>query len=98
VGGVSAPTGGLLAFSTPRDPAQLAAFISLRILQPETEFWRRGLQAALAYHGDHADLRVPYGHRTPDGFPSACGSPASARPTPAASSTPNASSNSTSSA
>ncbi|MFG2306564.1 Helicase associated domain protein [Actinacidiphila glaucinigra] len=69
VGGVSALAGGLLSFSAPRDPAQLAAFISLRVLQPETEFWRRGLQAALAYHGDHQDLRVPYGHRTPDGFP-----------------------------
>lgn len=69
VKGVSAPAGGLLSFSTPRDPAQLAAFISLRVLKPETEFWRRGLQAALAYHGDHGDLRVPYGHRTPDGFP-----------------------------
>ncbi|MFJ4851439.1 Helicase associated domain protein [Streptomyces sp. NPDC088733] len=69
VGGVSAPAGGLLAFSAPRNPAQLAAFISLRVLQPETEFWRRGLQAALAYHGDYHDLRVPYGHRTPDGFP-----------------------------
>ncbi|WP_405763813.1 Helicase associated domain protein [Actinacidiphila glaucinigra] len=69
VGAVSAPAGGLLSFSTPRDPAQLAAFISLRVLKPETEFWRRGLQAALAYHGDHQELRVPYGHRTPDGFP-----------------------------
>ncbi|MEU6347605.1 Helicase associated domain protein [Streptomyces sp. NPDC046977] len=69
VGGVSSPAGGLLAFSAPRDPAQLAAFISLRVLQPETEFWRRGLQAALTYHGDHQDLHVPYGHRTSDGFP-----------------------------
>ena len=32
VGGVSAPASGLLSFSAPRDPAQLAAFISLRVL------------------------------------------------------------------
>lgn len=42
LGGVSAPASGLLSFSAPRDPAQLAAFISLRVLQPESEFWRRG--------------------------------------------------------
>ncbi|MCX4826855.1 Helicase associated domain protein [Streptomyces sp. NBC_01142] len=68
-GAVSGPAQGLLTFSTPRDPAALAAFISLRVLKPETQFWRRGLQAALAYRGDHGDLRVPYGHRSPDGFP-----------------------------
>ncbi|MFI5756824.1 Helicase associated domain protein [Streptomyces sp. NPDC051569] len=68
-GGVSGPAQELLTFSTPRDPAALAAFISLRVLRPETQFWRRGVQAALAYRGDHGDLRVPYGYRAPDGFP-----------------------------
>ncbi|MFE6384537.1 DEAD/DEAH box helicase [Streptomyces roseolus] len=58
----------LLSFSRPRDPVQLAAFISLRVLQPEREFWRRGLAAALAYRSDHGDLAVPYEYRTVDGF------------------------------
>ncbi|WP_078571763.1 MULTISPECIES: DEAD/DEAH box helicase [Streptomyces] len=58
----------LLSFSRPRDPAQLAAFISLRVLQPERQFWRRGLAAALAYRSDHGDLAVPYEYRTADGF------------------------------
>lgn len=68
-GGVGGAVQGLLSFSTRRDPAQLAAFISARVLKPEGEFWRRGLQAALAFHGDHGHLRVPYGHTAPDGFP-----------------------------
>ncbi|MET8831987.1 Helicase associated domain protein [Streptomyces sp. NPDC004610] len=58
----------LLSFSRPRDPAQLAAFISLRVLQPERQFWRRGLAATLAYRSDHGDLAVPYEYRTADGF------------------------------
>ncbi|MFE2060759.1 Helicase associated domain protein [Streptomyces sp. NPDC059446] len=58
----------LLSFSRPRDPARLAAFISLRVLQPEKQFWRRGLAAALAYRSDHGDLAVPYEYRTADGF------------------------------
>ncbi len=58
----------LLSFSRPRDPAQLAAFISLRVLQPERQFWRRGLAAALAYRSDWGDLAVPYEYRTVDGF------------------------------
>ncbi|OCC10923.1 Helicase associated domain protein [Streptomyces sp. PTY087I2] len=67
-GGVSKAAAELLSFSRPRDPAQLAAFISLRVLQPETQFWRRGLAAALAYRSDCGDLAVPYEYRTPDGF------------------------------
>ncbi|WP_241838235.1 helicase associated domain-containing protein [Streptomyces sp. CB03234] len=58
----------LLSFSRPRDPAQLAAFISLRVLQPERQFWRRGLAAALAFRSDRGDLAVPYEYRTVDGF------------------------------
>lgn len=36
-GGVSAPAEALLKFSTPRDPAALAAFNNLRVLNPEHE-------------------------------------------------------------
>ncbi|WP_406865213.1 helicase associated domain-containing protein [Streptomyces solicamelliae] len=67
-GGVSKAAAELLSFSRPRDPAQLAAFISLRVLQPETQFWLRGLSSALAYRSDRGDLAVPYEYRTPDGF------------------------------
>jgi hypothetical protein len=43
-GGASAPAKALLKFFTPRDPAQLAAFINLRVLNPEHEHWRRGVE------------------------------------------------------
>ncbi|MFC7924806.1 helicase associated domain-containing protein [Streptomyces cinereoruber] len=64
-GGVSAPARALLKFSTPREPAQLAAFIRLRVLNPEHEHWRRGIKAASLYHRLHGDLRVPFTFRVP---------------------------------
>ncbi|WP_127359101.1 DEAD/DEAH box helicase [Actinacidiphila soli] len=72
--GPSAPARELLKFSTPRDPAQLAAFVSLRILRPENTFWRRGIQAATRYVKEYGDLRAPYSFVTPQewapaGFP-----------------------------
>ncbi|WP_433854284.1 hypothetical protein [Streptomyces kronopolitis] len=45
----SASARKLLKFSTPRDPAQLAAFINLRVLNPEHEHWRRGVEAAVIF-------------------------------------------------
>lgn len=66
-GGVSAPAKALLKFSTPRDPAVLAAFISLRVLDPEHEHWRRGVEAAVIYAREHGDLRVPFTYRVPEG-------------------------------
>ncbi|MGW1887879.1 Helicase associated domain protein [Streptomyces sp. NPDC001970] len=65
-GEVSGLAAGLLRFSTPRDPAQLAAFVELRVINPEQEHWRRGIDAALAYARAHGDLRVPYGFAMPD--------------------------------
>ncbi|WP_093699426.1 DEAD/DEAH box helicase [Streptomyces sp. 2231.1] len=62
---VSVPARELLKFSTPRDPAQLAAFISLRVLNPEHAHWRRGVEAAGIYHRLHGDLRVPFTYRVP---------------------------------
>ncbi|MFJ3592701.1 Helicase associated domain protein [Streptomyces sp. NPDC090231] len=64
-GGVSAPAKALLKFSTPRDPAALAAFINLRVLNPEHEHWRRGVEAAVIYAREHGDLRVPFAFRVP---------------------------------
>ena len=62
---VSRPAKELLRFSAPRDARQLAAFIELRVLNPERVHWRRGIQAAQRYAAEHLDLRVPYGYRTP---------------------------------
>ncbi|MBM7170147.1 Helicase associated domain protein [Streptomyces sp. G44] len=64
-GGPSAPARQLLKFSTPRDPAQLAAFINLRVLHPEHKHWRRGMEAAVIYAREHGDLRVPFTFRVP---------------------------------
>nr|WSX24980.1 Helicase associated domain protein [Streptomyces tubercidicus] len=66
-GGPSAPAKALLRFSTPRDPAALAAFINLRVLNPEHEHWRRGVEAAVIYAREHGDLRVPFTYRVPEG-------------------------------
>ncbi|MGW1711615.1 Helicase associated domain protein [Streptomyces sp. NPDC002206] len=63
--GVSGPAKALLRFSTPRDPAALAAFINLRVLNPEHQHWRRGIEAATIYHRLHSDLRVPFTYRVP---------------------------------
>jgi hypothetical protein len=62
---LSVPARELLKFSTPRDPAQLAAFINLRVLNPEREHWRRGVEAAVIYAREHGDLRVPFTFRVP---------------------------------
>jgi superfamily II DNA or RNA helicase len=62
---VSVPARALLKFSTPRDPAQLAAFISLRVLNPEHAHWRRGIEAATVYVREHGDLKVPFTFRVP---------------------------------
>ncbi|MFC9061728.1 Helicase associated domain protein [Streptomyces sp. NPDC057074] len=63
--GLSVPARALLKFSTPRDPAALAAFIKLRVLNPEHEHWRRGVEAAVIYARQHGDLRVPFTFRVP---------------------------------
>ncbi|CAM5565791.1 Superfamily II DNA or RNA helicase OS=Streptomyces violarus OX=67380 GN=FHS41_007483 PE=4 SV=1 [Streptomyces violarus] len=64
--GLSVPARELLKFSTPRDPAQLAAFINLRVLNPEHQHWRRGIEAAALYHRLHGNLKVPFTYRVPD--------------------------------
>ncbi|MBT2454800.1 DEAD/DEAH box helicase [Streptomyces sp. ISL-86] len=57
----------LLSFSTPRDPALLAAFIRLRVLNPEQEHWRRGVEAARIYAASAGDLKVPFAYKVPSG-------------------------------
>ncbi|MET7719041.1 Helicase associated domain protein, partial [Streptomyces sp. NPDC005407] len=75
--GVSGGAKALLKFSTPRDPAALAAFINLRVLNPEHEHWRRGVEAAIFYLREHGDLKVPFTYRVP------CGEEAKAEGQPA---------------
>jgi hypothetical protein len=62
---LSMPARQLLKVSAPRDPAQLAAFINLRVLNPEHAHWRRGIEAAALYQRLHGDLRVPFTYRVP---------------------------------
>ncbi|MFE2937346.1 Helicase associated domain protein [Streptomyces sp. NPDC059278] len=76
VRGPSVPAQELLKFSTPRDPALLAQFVKLRVIEPENTFWRRGIQACARYLKETGtdQLRVPYDYITPDdwvpaGFP-----------------------------
>ncbi|MFI0915362.1 DEAD/DEAH box helicase [Streptomyces abikoensis] len=65
--GPSRPARELLKFSAPRDPAVLAQFIRLRVINPETTFWRRGIEAATRWMAETGaqQLRVPYGYVTP---------------------------------
>ncbi|MEU6332812.1 Helicase associated domain protein [Streptomyces sp. NPDC047049] len=65
--GLSEPARALLKFSAPRDPAQLAAFINLRVVNPEHQHWRRGVEAAALYVREHGDLKVPFTYRVPAG-------------------------------
>ncbi|MFE2228269.1 DEAD/DEAH box helicase [Streptomyces kronopolitis] len=67
VEGVSGPARALLKFSTPRDAAALAAFVNLRVLNPEHEHWRRGVEAAVLYAREHGGLRVPFTYRVSAG-------------------------------
>ncbi|WP_331749467.1 Helicase associated domain protein (plasmid) [Streptomyces sp. NBC_00984] len=74
--GPSVPARELLKFSTPRDPALLAQFVKLRVIEPESTFWRRGIQACVRYVEETGaqQLRVSYDYVTPDdwvpaGFP-----------------------------
>ncbi|GAA0499291.1 DEAD/DEAH box helicase [Streptomyces stramineus] len=74
--GPSAPARELLRFSTPRDPALLARFVKLRVIEPENAFWRRGVEATVRYAKETGaeQLRVPYDFVTPPewspaGFP-----------------------------
>ncbi|MFI1839596.1 helicase associated domain-containing protein [Streptomyces olivaceoviridis] len=59
---VSQAAAGLLRFSSPRDPALVAQFVSLRVIDPEKAYWRRGIEAATRWRRENGggQLRVPY--------------------------------------
>jgi len=58
----------LLHFSTERDPAVIAAFVKTRVLEPEREEFRRGLEHLIAYKAEFGHVKVPYAHQTKDGY------------------------------
>ncbi|WP_420038107.1 Helicase associated domain protein (plasmid) [Streptomyces sp. cg28] len=67
---VSGAAAQLLRFSRPRDPALLAQFIQLRILDPERAYWRRAIAACLQYLKETGavELKAPYRYVTPEGW------------------------------
>ncbi|MFI6644809.1 Helicase associated domain protein [Streptomyces sp. NPDC050504] len=74
--GVRERAASLLEFSTPRDPATLAQFVKLRVIEPEREYWRQGVAAATRYVKENTagQLKVAYDFVTPPdwspaGFP-----------------------------
>ncbi|MFQ6144425.1 Helicase associated domain protein [Streptomyces seoulensis] len=64
---VSAAAAGVLRFSSERDPAALAAFVRLRVIDPENAAWRRGIEAAARWRRESGEsaLTVPVACRTP---------------------------------
>ncbi|MFF9135505.1 Helicase associated domain protein [Streptomyces sp. NPDC014806] len=65
---VSGRAAGLVRFAEERDPAALAAFVRLRVIDPEGAYWRRGIEAASRWLRETgaAELRVPYTYVTPE--------------------------------
>ncbi|MFI5808683.1 Helicase associated domain protein [Streptomyces sp. NPDC051561] len=63
-----APAREVLRFAEPWDPAELARFVRLRVIEPENEYWRRGIEASVQYAEEVGgeELLVPYAFVTPD--------------------------------
>ncbi|MFE2867029.1 Helicase associated domain protein [Embleya sp. NPDC059259] len=58
-GGVEAETRPFLRFSSPRDPAVVADFVRLRVIDPDERDWVRGYLAARRFLWTHGHLRIP---------------------------------------
>ncbi|MFI5752527.1 Helicase associated domain protein [Streptomyces sp. NPDC051644] len=65
---LSRAAAGVLRFSEERDPAVLAQFVRLRVIDPEGAYWRRGIEAAGRWlrETENTVLRVPYTVVTPE--------------------------------
>ncbi|MET8788401.1 Helicase associated domain protein [Streptomyces sp. NPDC004589] len=76
-GGVSQAAAGLVKFSEERDPAMLAQFVRLRVIDPENTYWRRGVEAASRWLKEtrSEQLKVPYDYKTPEDWPAVGGFP-----------------------
>ncbi|MFE1292182.1 Helicase associated domain protein [Streptomyces sp. NPDC058751] len=74
---VGAAAAGVLRFSEERDPAALARFVRLRIIDPEAAYWRRGIEVATRWLREtgSTELRVPYTYVSPEGWGAAGGHP-----------------------
>ncbi|MDT0347731.1 DEAD/DEAH box helicase [Streptomyces litchfieldiae] len=53
----------LLRFSAPRDPAQVAEWISYNVIDTERQDWERGFAALRRFHQRTGHARVPFSHR-----------------------------------
>lgn len=64
---VGVEAAGIIKFSEERDPAALARFVRLRVIDPEGTYWLRGIEAATRWLRDtgSTELRVPYTYVTP---------------------------------
>ncbi|MEU0602207.1 helicase associated domain-containing protein [Streptomyces sp. NPDC006393] len=74
---LTAAAAGLLRFSEERDPAALAQFVRLRVIDPERAYWRRGIEAATRWlkKTGNTELRVPYTFVAPEDWPGIGGHP-----------------------
>ncbi|MFG2949303.1 DEAD/DEAH box helicase [Streptomyces adustus] len=74
---VGAAAAGVLRFSEARDPAALARFVRLRVIDPEAAYWRRGIEAAIRWLREtgNTQLRVPYTFVSPEDWGGAAGHP-----------------------
>ncbi|MER6976131.1 DEAD/DEAH box helicase [Streptomyces carpinensis] len=68
---VSERAAGVLRFMEERDPAALAQFVRLRVIDPEGAYWRRGIEAATQWLREtgQSELRVPYTFVSPEDWP-----------------------------
>ncbi|MET9081818.1 Helicase associated domain protein [Streptomyces sp. NPDC004237] len=64
---VSERAAGVLRFMEERDPAAIAQFVRLRVIDSEGTYWRRGIEAATRWRRETGspELRVPYTFVTP---------------------------------
>ncbi|MFE3167825.1 Helicase associated domain protein [Streptomyces sp. NPDC059224] len=74
---VGTAAAGVLRFSEERDPAALAQFVRLRVIDPEAAYWLRGIEAATRWLREtgNTELRVPYTYVTPEDWGAVGGHP-----------------------
>ncbi|MEU9917773.1 Helicase associated domain protein [Streptomyces sp. NPDC051001] len=74
---VGAAAAGVLRFTEERDPAVLAQFVRLRVIDPERAYWLRGIEAATRWLREtgNSELRVPYTYVCPEDWDSSAGHP-----------------------
>ncbi|MFD4231354.1 Helicase associated domain protein [Streptomyces sp. NPDC058545] len=61
--------GAWLHFERPTQQEEVALALTLRVLNPKSAEWRRGLAAARRYHHTHHHLDAPQTYEDPTGYP-----------------------------